>query len=550
MDHPPSNSNSSQQQHQQQQQQQRASITTYSSEGRATGRRLGLQIATDRASLGTTVRQRSTTMLLASPVSLRGDPRTMRGIGGVSPDPLMPVDECSERIDRLLQRVQQKHREYTARQALTSPTPRTPTRFDQASTVSTVSLRSASESEQPLQETEPAVFSPRRRAATMDPAPSSPAAPVSSAIVGASSRGGSVAQRASAAEMRMKIERVRARRAAKLAEQDAYSGAWSPTAGSPPASMHSSLGAFADEGFFERSSVRALFREVPLVLKDVEWDKRVYYHHVAQQQGDAADDVEIRGCREECLVELLGRREAARVLARTGHEALLAPEDRLLADGLRPSGAEVDALADWIDQCSSGDDGSNDDDDDCRSFDWSRDGFGHVEFRRLSRMEKGGSPATPSTARTAFSPPAPEEPAQASPPIGSSERPGLFGGGLPATFGRFVAQRRSSLGLRPSATPSAQRPPQTLYADYQNALARIRESGDAEESGDDGDWQMLAFQPAGGRAARDAGGEGRTSRRQAKAELGRLRAENAEIREELEHAQRAIQALKRIYLRR
>ncbi|KAJ2779314.1 hypothetical protein H4R18_004085 [Coemansia javaensis] len=130
---------------------------------------------------------------------------------------MMPIEECSERIERLLARVQQTHREYAAHRALTSP--RAPTRFDArpgqrrqqpaaaqrtVSTASTASLQSASSMRSDSCVHQAALLgvagdggggqtSPRRRAVTMGPT--------------AEAGSGGPAQRTPIEEMRAKIER-------------------------------------------------------------------------------------------------------------------------------------------------------------------------------------------------------------------------------------------------------------------------------------------------------------------------------------------------------
>ncbi|KAJ2878370.1 hypothetical protein FB639_003404, partial [Coemansia asiatica] len=441
----------------------------FGSESRVAGRRLGLHIATKGAvaPMGTSAfgsRQRSVTVQ-PSPVSGRLD--RFHGVGYVSPDPLMSVEECSERIDRLIQRVHDKHREYTARQALTSPSPKTPTRFDlsmeseiqnqqrqiqskssraSTATVSTVSIGTDSDREGlglglglrennvvTVDEAE-GIYNPRRRAVTMGPAlgengdgqleHQQQQQKLRRRLSGAEIIGEQRprAAKTSTAEIRKKLEMVRARRAAKLAEQAAADAAEAEAEAeasglqqqhqhqnqlavgqcqSLPATLGRSsyplsglsgttcLADPEDDDFFESSTARAMFQEIPLPLKDVEWDKRVYYYHVAQSNQkfrEATEAVEIRDCRRECLVDLLGERAAAQAMSsRTSATTLLSSSDDNIGDGMlhggvRPSGAEVDAVADWIDDNS---DGYSDDGD--RSFDWSRDGFGYMEFRRLSR---------------------------------------------------------------------------------------------------------------------------------------------------------------------
>ncbi|KAJ1966220.1 hypothetical protein GGI12_000242 [Dipsacomyces acuminosporus] len=417
------------------------------------------------------MRQRSKTMQ-PSPTIHKQD--RFRGVGFVQPDPNMPVEECSERIDKLLQRVQQTHREYTARQALTSP--KTPTRFDiplsprqpvdsrsrngrhqrkdTASTVSTISLGSDSadnahdgNSRPPVaayvvtpEEAERVLYSPRRRAATLDPAmsqtTSTPAARSSvkpSSISKAPTQEPRTAARktTTTAEVRMKLEKLRARRAARLEAQAAGLETGSPkaasatqpeataTAGgarsanadteSPASRATSGLSGSTtylsndDADFFDNGEVVNMFQEIPLPLKDVEWDKRVYYYHVSQKNEayrKATEEAEVGDYREECLVDLLGQKVATKVIAKTAAPLLNDSGNSMSAtetvhvqvtsssenDGSEElSGDDIDAIAAWIDE-----DNDLSSDDDC-SFDWSRDGFGYMEFRRLSKASIASS---------------------------------------------------------------------------------------------------------------------------------------------------------------
>ncbi|KAJ2889761.1 hypothetical protein IWW38_004511, partial [Coemansia aciculifera] len=220
-------------------------------------------------------------------------------------DPMMPVEECSERIDRLLQLVQQTHREYTARQALGSPETPT-TRFDMQSTgtVSTISLASSTHSDSGSSSQQTSKHSIRG--------------------------GASAAQTTTATDVRTKLDRLRAKRHAPQPTQRAMAG-----------------------DFFEDAYNLAMFQELSASVKDIEWDKRVYYYHLAQND-DAyrrnAEDVSVRDCRDECLGEL-----------RPGR------------GGMRRE--DVDAVGAWLDEPDDLADAAE------RSFDWSRDGFGFMEFR-------------------------------------------------------------------------------------------------------------------------------------------------------------------------
>ncbi|KAJ1741373.1 hypothetical protein LPJ68_002924 [Coemansia sp. RSA 1086] len=335
---------------------------------------------------------------------------------------LLPQEECGDRIERLLQRVhraQQTRREGQMRMEMASP--RAHTRFDSpqrqpaachgpreqavvsvSNTVSTASLRSDATdmgSRSMLPATEP--FSPRRRAATMDPAiektpgnkgdraqfdfDETPVAsePVQSPIEA----------------IKTKIARVRARREARLKQEGELDMPLSSPAshstvsgGRPVANrMHSEISGTtyytsdddSDDDFFESWDNQMLFREMELPLKDLEWDKRVYYHHVARTNDKvrrALEDVEIADCRESCLGELLGKREAARVLQESAGEAPMAGQFA------QPNQAEAQAVAEWMDADDDSDVSS-----DCQSFDWTQNGFGYMEFRRRSRSSLASS---------------------------------------------------------------------------------------------------------------------------------------------------------------
>ncbi|KAJ1724012.1 hypothetical protein LPJ61_005780, partial [Coemansia biformis] len=269
---------------------------------------------------------------MASPeISPARSPFSGRGCGFTVPDPMMPIEECSERIERLLQRVQQRHREYAAQQ--TSAAPRTPVRLGEravaaaavsrpsaGSTVSTASLHSASSIRSDAGACAIAsgraagdamLYSPRRRAATMGPAMDKNRDSSERVSMG---RAASPAHKTPIEEMRAKIERVRARRAARLKEEMAGRsppvGSLETAGGERPGAlvrMHSEISGttyYASdeeaEDFFEDKDNLALFREVQMPVRDIDWDKRVFYHHVARTDDEfrkAAEDVEIADCR-------------------------------------------------------------------------------------------------------------------------------------------------------------------------------------------------------------------------------------------------------------
>ncbi|KAI8321947.1 hypothetical protein GQ54DRAFT_168526 [Martensiomyces pterosporus] len=564
------------------------------------------------------MRQRSKTVQ-PSPTIYKPD--RLRGVGYMSPDPTMPVEECSERIDKLLQRVQQTHREYTARQALTSP--KTPTRFDSlplpraavgaetrrerratSSTVSTISLGSDSScgndgsgiARQPVaasivtpDEAE-ALYRQKRRAATMDPAMSertSASIADSASVRGAAStqEAKSVQRRTTTAEVRMKLEKLRARRAARLEAQAAAAETSSPQVASkaqfesgadstklrphmtsPGNRAASGLSGSTylgndDADFFDNGEVVTMFQEIPLPLKDIEWDKRVYYYHVAQKNEayrKATEEAEIGDYREECLVDLLGEKVAAKVISKTAplHDSGGSMSATETVHGLNSSSGEhdgsddlssddIDAIAAWMDE---EDDLSGDDD--C-SFDWSRDGFGYMEFRRLSRASIASSSILSPTneagdglaklhaaaaAAAAASPSANATPGGRAGAVGGfasshatdsqAPSPSLMGATnsssawslspmtartaasnfndaissataprtgrdpfshLPGSTGRSLLSARRS-GLGVRTPQQGQRPA-SMYSDFMHALSRITESSNLDDS--DGSWQML-----------------------------------------------------------
>ncbi|KAJ2705578.1 hypothetical protein H4R19_005109, partial [Coemansia spiralis] len=231
------------------------------------------------------------------------------GPGTLVPDPLMPIEECSERIERLLQRVQQTHRKYAVQQALAAPQPATrfaarlpqplppaasaAGRQSSGSTASTASQHSVSSLQNSTgRHIAAAPYSPRRRAVTLGPSTTKSSGERLALALDQPSA------KTPIEEMRAKIERVRARRAARLKEEMAHQSprvGCSPAAGDRPAMlarMHSEISgttyyASDDDGgygedFFENKENLALFREAQMPVRDIDWDKRVYYHHVAR----------------------------------------------------------------------------------------------------------------------------------------------------------------------------------------------------------------------------------------------------------------------------
>ncbi|KAJ1672695.1 hypothetical protein EV182_006679, partial [Spiromyces aspiralis] len=81
--------------------------------------------------------------------------------------------------------------------------------------------------------------------------------------------------------------------------------------------------------FFDQENVVAMFQEIPLQLKDPDWDKRVYYHYIRntnQEYKDLVENIELRDCRDECLAEMIGERRA-RKLATAQPQNLANAED-------------------------------------------------------------------------------------------------------------------------------------------------------------------------------------------------------------------------------
>ncbi|KAJ2864402.1 hypothetical protein GGH94_002960 [Coemansia aciculifera] len=390
-------------------------------------------------------------------------PSAVRHHGVVAEDQEITHEECSERIDRLIQRVQQTHREYTAWQALGSPETPTPTRFDaqmSMGTVSTVSLASSSRSDAGE---DGDMYGQR---ATMD-------APKPEGM-----RSGT---RSSATDVRQKLDRLRAKRRAEQSQG---------------AARHNMGG-----DFFENSYNVSMFQELSAPVKELEWDKRVYYYHLAQNN-DAyrriAEDVDVRDCRNECLAELGGSRRRR---------------------------DEIDAVSAWLEDPDDGEDIGE------RSFDWSRDGFGYMEFRRLSRASIGPSVLSPGglATRTPLSlldpngPVTPRAVAEATP----SPQRAMFP--PPAnSAGRLGSLRRISLGQRAAPRPVS------MHTDFKQPLSRISEGG-PDDGNDDGEWMAVDHESVDDTPA-------------AKAQLRDVARENRQLQEEIKMACNAIDALTRLVL--
>ncbi|KAJ2079500.1 hypothetical protein H4R24_003733 [Coemansia sp. RSA 988] len=353
------------------------------------------------------------------------------------PDPCMPIEECGERIERLLQRVQQMHREYETRQALAPP--QTPTRLDEqrmkltnartndirghtdnstASSVATEALNDSGAPDATVRLRSEGILSPRRRAETRD---------VEAKVIQEGLFGTELVAKTPIERTREKLALLRARRAARLREEvdspisesvmetsqvrakdlvrtrSEISG----TTAYPSDEDDGTDGA----GFYEMRDNLALFREIDMPARDIHWDKRVFYHHVSRTNErfrHATEDVTIADCRDSCLSELTGRRPTSQESNSTGARDVLRRRSRGTFNVRQQEAGEVEALCAWMEE----DDCENDEAD--HSFDWSRNGFGYMEFRRRSRSSVASTASLLS--------PAPE-PHPATPPAsGSLER--------------------------------------------------------------------------------------------------------------------------------
>ncbi|KAJ2544205.1 hypothetical protein GGF49_001443 [Coemansia sp. RSA 1853] len=509
------------------------------------------------------VRQRAVTQVPTSPMM---SPVLM------SPgSPLLAQEECSERIDRLLQRVhraQQSRREGIVRMEMTSP--RTPTRLDpprvppvlvqesatSSSTVSTASIRS-DVSARDMRPTE--AFSPRRRAATMDPAGDKTPNARERFSFGRADN-----DRKPSDDMRAKIERVRARRAARLKDEMHESPVQSPVDaafGQLPRMRSEISGttyyASDDDGdcdFFEMHDNLMLFREMEVPVKDVDWDKRVYYHHVARTNErfrKAVEDVEIADCRESYVAELLGRREAAGILRtdagnpRTNESNLRSDQSNLHTDEAphisrsegaamagefaQPNQAEADAVLEWMDD-------ESDVSSEGHSFDWTQHGFGYMEFRRRSRSSLASSsilspPSEHHTPRRGLadlmandqSRPITESPSAR--PSMDATRSGLEWSVSSSTARAATANFSEAVGA--------------AVGGGQQALPGLAE---VDESDSDDDWQML-----------DSGDLDRPmtaaeEEAMAQEQLHELRCQNQELRMQVQHMFKAVASLTQVVI--
>ncbi|KAJ1725759.1 hypothetical protein LPJ53_000020 [Coemansia erecta] len=578
-----------------------------------------LQISTgastqEAADMLDAARQRSATV---QPSPLSGRMSRYRGANYVLPDPSMAQEELTGMLERLIQTVQDKRREVTALPAFTSP--RTPTRFDlggendaargrspssaSAGTVETVQL-SGSDSG-PEAEAEAGAeaeaehveaYSPRRRAVTVGPAGGSRGARevrrrLSGEVGGAA---GARAYSSSVSEVRRKIEKVRARRAAQLARQ-AEQAAEEPGDGPPEALSPAGSGAGragwqplarprlatglsgstvvdgegAAAGFFESRGARAMFQELALAVKDVEWDKRVYYYHEAQADGPLrrlAELAQIRDCRDECLVDLLGPRAAEHLLRRQQQQQQGADAEEAEAGYL--AGSDVDAVAEWMDAASDWSAGEGEDEGARRSFDWSRDGFGYMEFRRLSKasltavVSPGMEPRQPPQLLGPLASPMHARPADDAVRSPQPERfDALASFAVPSLAADGGGSARALRPLR-GALDMRRRRPATMFdlgrqglagagglgtgagAGAGGALARISESEDVEEEA----WRMVVLEEGGGGGGGALAAEG-VGRRGARERLSALRRENDVLRGDLARVESAVRSLQRLYRR-
>ncbi|KAJ2428534.1 hypothetical protein GGF47_001302 [Coemansia sp. RSA 2524] len=457
------------------------------------------------------VRQRAVTQVPTSPLS----PRSPLNPGS----PLLAQEECSERIDRLLQRVhraQQSRREGIVRMEMTSP--RTPTRLDppvplvlvqesatSSSTVSTASIRS----DFSARDTRPEAFSPRRRAATMDPAGEKTPTARERFSFGRADN-----DRKPSDDMRAKIERVRARRAARLKDEMHESPVHSPVGESFEQAqlprMRSEISGttyYASDDdecdFFEMHDNLMLFREMEVPVKDVDWDKRVYYHHVARTNDafrKAVEDVEIADCRESS-------------------------EGMMAGEFAQPNQAEADAVLEWMDD-------ESDVSSEGHSFDWTQHGFGYMEFRRRSRSSLASSSVlSPGehTPRRGLSDLMANDQSR---PI--SESPSI----------RPMDATRS--GLEWSVSSSTARAATANFSEAVAAVGNVRQVlpglAEVDESDSDDDWHML---DSGDLARPMTAAE---EEAMAQEQLHELRSQNQELRVQVQHMFKAVASLTQVVI--
>ncbi|PIA13698.1 hypothetical protein COEREDRAFT_83298 [Coemansia reversa NRRL 1564] len=519
--------------------------------------------------------------------------------GGLAvPDPCMPIEECGERIERLLQRVQQMHREYETRQSLAPP--QTPTRLDErrvlspnmhtdaahergrtdsrCSTASSVATEAISDSGAPDTTVKPdnsEAYNTRLDTAATN---SDAEARATLGLFGTE-----LAAKTPIERTREKLALLRARRAARLREEEA---------GSPTSELNMETSDVraknmvrtrseisgttfypSDEddgadgaGFYETRDNLALFREIEMPARDIHWDKRVFYHHVSRTNERfrlATEGVTIADCRDSCLAELTGRRAATQERNNSGtHDALASRRNSRGTPNSRrqQESRDVAALAAWMEEDE--DCGSDDAD---HSFDWSRNGFGYMEFRRRSRSSMASTTSLLSPApEPSSAPPSPPPACDSLEPLVSpsyassghtwsitsstarvatanfneavsaaaaaaSPQPDeqFFDASQPGAFG-MGARNRAQRGLH-------------MHPGFGEALEGIAE-GDEPESDDD--WMLLnkedvVSEPISTVDAEEA----------ARAQLCVLKAENRELDCNVTQARATIQALTRLILR-
>ncbi|KAJ2397884.1 hypothetical protein GGI23_003381 [Coemansia sp. RSA 2559] len=330
------------------------------------------------------------------------------------------MEECSERLERLLQRVHKANEENAALKALKLPTtPKTPTLARSSTTSSSNDWADGS----------------RRRAATVDSHMSSTERSQNASVriqrrleeirarrlarkeeeQKASSTDSKVASPAHmpTTEIRIKVEKLRARRQAREEEERMATNArnaFSPQSSSPSAvSVLQARTGYLESGgvyrncsgsetavecaadtdedvyFFDNKDVIAMFREIPLPFKELDWEKQVHNFHVARTN-DAyrkdTDDIKLRNCRAECIVDILGEKAASHV---TAQESECGKEQQVQRRQSR-LGDENVSNAVYNSDLLLIDSDFEDDNESERSSEWSRNGFGYIELRRMSRM--------------------------------------------------------------------------------------------------------------------------------------------------------------------
>ncbi|KAJ2382414.1 hypothetical protein GGI23_007369, partial [Coemansia sp. RSA 2559] len=218
-------------------------------------------------------------------------------------------------------------------------------------------------------------------------------------------------------EIRIKVEKLRARRQARE-EKDRRAAdacnAFFPLSSSPSAesvlqartgylesggvyrnssgsetAVDCAAGIDEDVHFFGNKDVIAMFREIPLPFKKLDCEKQVHNFHVARTNDGyrkATNNVKLRNCRAECPGDILGKKAAAHVTAQESQCGKEQPVQR------RQSRLGDEHVSDAV--YNSGlvliDSDFEDDDESERPSEWSRNGFGYIELRRVSRMSLEG----------------------------------------------------------------------------------------------------------------------------------------------------------------